>query len=263
MSVSERNRKKRKRAGTPAGQQGTRPALPVLGRTTRSARIFYIIGIVIIGGSLVGGLLIAQLGPGAPVDPSVAANVTAAPSASRTVTPTTTPGGTVKKYDAAPPMTIDPKKTYTAVMKTDKGDITIKLRPDLAPEHVNSFVFLAKDGYYDGVRFHRVIPGFVAQGGDPTGTGSGGPGYTVKAEFTDTPYVEGTVGMARTSDPNSAGSQFYISYGRLTNLDGAYTVFGEVTAGMDVAKKITPRDPSQNPSAAPGDKILSVTITES
>ncbi len=255
--MTNRNRKKRKQGGAPAAQLGARSTLPVLGRTTRKAKIFYLAGVLIIGGSLAGGILIAQLGPRDATTPA------ATPEVNRTVAPTKTPGGTVKKYDAAPPMTIDPKKTYTAVMKTDKGDITINLRPDLAPEHVNSFVFLAKEGYYDGVTFHRVIPGFVAQGGDPTGTGSGGPGYTIKAEFSDTPYVEGTVGMARTSDPNSAGSQFYISYGRLTNLDGAYTVFGEVTSGMDAAKELTPRDPSQNPSAAPGDKILSVTITES
>ena len=261
--MSDRNRNKRKRSGPPANQQAKRPELPVLGRTTPLAKMFYIFGILIIAGSVAGGILIAQIGPGdnSVSDPDAAP--TPPPAVSTTVAPTNTPGGTVKSYDAAPPMTIDPAKTYTAVMKTEKGDITINLRPDLAPQHVNSFVFLAREGYYDGVTFHRVIPGFVAQGGDPTGTGGGGPGYTIDAEFTDTLYVEGTVGMARTSDPNSAGSQFYISYGRLTSLDGAYTVFGEVTEGMDVAKQLTPRDPQQNPSAAPGDKILGVAITES
>lgn len=160
-------------------------------------------------------------------------------------------------------MTIDPTKTYTAVLKTAKGDITIRLRPDLAPKHVNSFVDLARKGFYNGVTFHRVIPGFVAQTGDPTGTGSGGPGYTVDAEFTSTPFEAGTVGMARASDPNSAGSQFFITYERTPSLDGQYTVFGQVTDGMDVARNVTPRDPSRTPNAPPGDKLLSVEISES
>ena len=168
----------------------------------------------------------------------------------------------MKQYSSAPPMTIDPSKTYTATLKTDKGDIVILLRPDLAPNHVNSFIFLSREGYHDGVTFHRVIPGFVAQGGDPTGTGSGGPGYALKAEFTNTLYERGTVGAARSNDPNSAGSQFYITYGRTPNLDGQYTVFGEVSRGMDVADKLTPRDPQRNPNAPAGDKIISVTITE-
>ena len=167
-----------------------------------------------------------------------------------------------KKYNAPPPMTIDPAKTYTATLNTDKGDIVIRLRPDLAPDHVNSFVFLAREGYFDGVTFHRVIPGFVAQGGDPAGSGSGGPGYTLPAEFSNVPYDRGTVGAARTSDPNSAGSQFYITYGRTPNLDNQYTVFGEVTHGMDVADKLTPRDPSRNPNAPAGDKIIGVEIKE-
>lgn len=166
------------------------------------------------------------------------------------------------KYNAPPPMTIDPAKTYTATLNTDKGDIVIRLRPDLAPDHVNSFVFLAREGYFDGVTFHRVIPGFVAQGGDPTGSGSGGPGYTLPAEFSNVPYDRGTVGAARTNDPNSAGSQFYITYGRTPNLDNQYTVFGEVTQGMDVADKLTPRDPSRNPNAPAGDKIIGVEIKE-
>lgn len=168
----------------------------------------------------------------------------------------------MKQYSAAPPMTIYPNKTYIATLKTDKGDIVIRLRPDLAPNHVNSFVFLSREGYYNGVTFHRVIPGFVAQGGDPSGRGSGGPGYTLKAEFSNVPYDRGTVGAARTSDPNSAGSQFYITYARVPNLDGQYTVFGEVIQGMEVADKLTPRDPQRDPSAPAGDKIISIEIRE-
>lgn len=168
-----------------------------------------------------------------------------------------------KQYDAKPDMTIDPSKAYTAVIKTERGDITVNLRPDLAPEHVNSFVFLANEGYYDGVTFHRVLPGFVAQAGDPTGTGSGGPGYTLPAEFTtEVNFQRGTLGMARTNDPNSAGSQWFINYAPTPNLDGQYTIFGEVTDGMDVVDCLTPRDPSTNPGAPPGDAIVTIEITE-
>lgn len=170
----------------------------------------------------------------------------------------------MKTFTAAPSEdTIDVSKTYIATVETVRGTFKIKLRPDLAPKHVASFIFLANEQYFDGVTFHRVLPGFVAQAGDPTGSGSGGPGYTIPAEFTTTvKYTRGTVGMARTSDPNSAGSQWFITYGDTPNLDGAYTIFGEVIEGMDVVDCITPRDPSRNPSAPPGDKIISITIEE-
>ncbi len=172
------------------------------------------------------------------------------------------PEVTVKTYDSAPEMTIDASKTYTAVIKTERGDFTMTLRADLAPQHVNSFIFLSRDGYYDGVTFHRVIPGFVAQAGDPTGTGSGGPGYTVPAEFTtEVPYTEGVVGAARTNDPDSAGSQWFVTLDNASSLNGQYTVFAQVTDGIDVVKCITARDPSTNPSG-PGDKIISIEITE-
>jgi len=111
-----------------------------------------------------------------------------------------------------PEITISPDKKYFATVETTKGTIRIELRPDLAIQTVNSFIFLARQGYYDGVTFHRVIPGFVAQGGDPTGTGSGDPGYTLPAEFSDIPFERGTVGLARSNDPDSGGSQFFIAY---------------------------------------------------
>ena len=130
--------------------------------------------------------------------------------------------------------------------------------------HVNSFVFLARDGYFNGVTFHRVIPGFVAQTGDPTGTGSGGPGYTIPAEFTtDIPYDRGVVGMARTTDPDSAGTSGSSPTPRASTWMALYTVFGQVTDGMDVVDCLTPRDPSKTPNAAPGDAIISIDITES
>jgi cyclophilin family peptidyl-prolyl cis-trans isomerase len=158
----------------------------------------------------------------------------------------------MKSYDSRPAMAIDPSKTYTATIKTVRGDIVINLRPDLAPEHVNSFVFLANDGYYDGIVFHRVEPGFVIQGGDPTGTGSGGPGYTIPAEFNAEPHVRGVLSMARTSDPNSAGSQFFVTLGDAPHLDNQYTLFGEVTSGMEVVDCI-----------AVGDAMITIDIAES
>ncbi len=173
----------------------------------------------------------------------------------------TTTGGTVgKKYNAPPPMTIDQNKKYFATIKMDIGDIRLELYPKDAPVSVNNFVFLARDHYYDGVTFHRVIPGFVAQAGDPTGTGSGGPGYTIKDEVNSHKFLDGTLGMAKTSAPNSGGSQWFIDYAPQPNLDGGYTVFGQLVSGRDVLDKIMPRDPSS--ATQPGTKINTITIEE-
>ncbi len=135
---------------------------------------------------------------------------TSAPTSSPASSPVLTP--TPLTFSERPEITISPDKKYFANVETTKGTFRIRLRPDLAIQTVNSFIFLARQGYYDGVTFHRVIPGFVAQGGDPTGTGSGGPGYTLPAEFSDEPFKRGTVGLARSNDPDSGGSQFFIAY---------------------------------------------------
>jgi peptidyl-prolyl cis-trans isomerase B (cyclophilin B) len=119
------------------------------------------------------------------------------------------------------------KNTYQVELKTSMGQIVLNLFPDVAPQHCRNLIGLARVGYYDGVIFHRVIKGFVIQGGCPEGTGRGGPGYTVNAEFNKRPHQVGTLSMARTPDPNSAGSQFFLCLGRVTQLDGEYTVFGE------------------------------------
>src|SRR5688572_14099206 len=155
-----------------------------------------------------------------------------------------------KQYSAPPKMTIDASKTYRITMDTTAGTIKLELYPKDAPQHVNSFVFLAREGYYDGVIFHRVIPGFMIQGGDPTGTGSGGPGYHLKAEFNDKHHARGVLSMARTNDPNSAGSQFFLMHGDAPFLDRQYTAFGKVTEGMDVVDKIVsaPRDRNDRPN---------------
>ena len=156
---------------------------------------------------------------------------------------------------------LKPKTEYKAVVTMEKGgSFTILFDPSVAPNHVANFVSLARKGFYDGTTFHRVIPGFMAQGGDPTGTGTGGPGYTIKAEFNATKHVRGTVSMARKPDPDSAGSQFFVCFADTPNLDNQYTVFGKVVEGMDVVDKITPRDPMR--ASAPGDKIQKVVIQE-
>ncbi len=123
-------------------------------------------------------------------------------------------------------------------MELETGTVTIELYPDVAPNTVAAFKKLVQKGFYDGLTFHRVIPGFMAQGGDPEGTGMGGPGYTLKAEFNNKKHVRGTVAMARSSDPDSAGSQFYICYAPQPHLDGQYTIFGQVIDGMEFVDQL-------------------------
>lgn len=158
-----------------------------------------------------------------------------------------------KQWNSPPEMQIDPEKSYKVNMETNKGTIEIKLYPEHAPVTVNNFVFLAEEGYYDGVSFHRVIPNFVIQGGDPTGTGRGGPGYHFQDEVEDNPlkHETGTLSMAN-AGPGTNGSQFFITHSPQPHLDGKHTVFGKVTSGMDVVNSIKQ-----------GDKMTSVTVIES
>ena len=165
------------------------------------------------------------------------------------------------QYDAPPPMTIEAEARYTATILLESGgEIVIELLPKSAPETVNNFVFLAEEGWFDGITFHRVIPGFMAQTGDPTGLGIGGPGYTINDEFDPELSHDGpgVVSMAN-SGPNTGGSQFFITTGPATHLDGLHAIFGRVIEGMDVVEAITPRDP-QDPNAPAGDRIVTITI---
>jgi len=165
------------------------------------------------------------------------------------------------KY-SQPPMRIDPAQQYFAAVSMVKGgEFVIQLYPDKAPITVNSFVFLACKGYFDGVTFHRVLEGFMAQGGDPTGTGMGGPGYEFPNEASDLTFDKpGVVAMAN-AGPDTNGSQFFITFVPAEQLNGGYTIFGQVVEGMDVVNGITRRDPDENPSFE-GDAMESVTITE-
>jgi cyclophilin family peptidyl-prolyl cis-trans isomerase len=159
-------------------------------------------------------------------------------------------------------MQIDPKKHYAATFKTDVGDFVVELYADKAPKTVNNFVFLAREGFYNGVTFHRVIRGFMAQGGDPTGSGAGGPGYKFADEFHPSLHHNeaGILSMAN-AGANTNGSQFFITHGPTPHLDNHHTVFGKVIQGMDVVMAIPDRDPGR--ARQPGTAIKSIEITES
>jgi len=167
-----------------------------------------------------------------------------------------------KQWSKAPQMEIDPKKSYSATLKTEKGDIVIHLHADKVPNTVNNFVFLARQGFYNGTIFHRVISNFMAQGGDPTGSGMGGPGYEFKDEF-DTSLKHDKPGVLSMANAglNTNGSQFFITHVPTPWLDNKHSVFGEVKSGMDVLLSIPPRNPEK--PEYPGVKLLSVEITES
>ncbi|MEA3337533.1 MAG: peptidylprolyl isomerase [Chloroflexota bacterium] len=158
-----------------------------------------------------------------------------------------------QQWNQPPEMVIDPEKNYAVTMETTKGLIEIELFPEDAPKTVNNFVFLVQEGFYDGVKFHRVIPNFVIQGGDPTGTGRGGPGYRFEDELIGNPMKHGTgyLSMAN-AGPDTNGSQFFITHSPQPHLDGRHTVFGKVTNGMDVVNDIRQ-----------GDSMTTVTVTES
>ena len=159
---------------------------------------------------------------------------------------------TDKQWKPPPEMQIDPEKTYLAKMETSKGLIELELYPEHAPKTVNNFVFLAREGYYDGIKFHRVINDFVIQGGDPTGTGAGGPGYKFEDEVQGNPLKHDTkvISMAN-AGPNTNGSQFFITHSPQSHLDGKHTVFGKVVNGTDVVDSIRQ-----------GDEMVKVEISE-
>jgi cyclophilin family peptidyl-prolyl cis-trans isomerase len=174
--------------------------------------------------------------------------------------PTSQPAA--KRYSAAPEMMIDVTKEYFATVQMAKGgEFVIQLYPDKAPITVNSFVFLAREKYFDGVTFHRVLDGFMSQGGDPAGTGTGGPGYSFVNEDSDLQFDKaGVVAMAN-AGRNTNGSQFFITFAPVPRLNGDYTIFGQVVSGMDVVNNLTRRDPDKLPNY-PGDAILTITISE-
>jgi|APSaa5957512622_1039677.scaffolds.fasta_scaffold02418_6 cyclophilin family peptidyl-prolyl cis-trans isomerase/protein-disulfide isomerase len=168
-----------------------------------------------------------------------------------------------RQFTSCPPLVIDPEKEYLAILETEKGEITIQFYPQQAPVAVNNFIFLAREGWFDGITFHRVLSGFFAESGDPSGTGQGNPGYFVRDEIDSTLSFDrpGVVAM-KSVGGDTNGSQFFITFEAAPSYDGNYTIFGQVLSGMDVLKEISPRDPQFGETLPPGDTLLHVTIEE-
>jgi cyclophilin family peptidyl-prolyl cis-trans isomerase len=213
------------------------------------------VGTLLMTGVLTTALVACGAGPRPTVTPTRGAAVPAASAAAGSAA-AAAPSTSKKTYSSPPPMTIDQNKTYTALIKTSMGDITVALNAKDAPITVNNFVFLARDHFYDGLIFHRVLPGFMIQGGDPSGNGSGGPGYKFADEPVKGKYESGSVAMAN-SGANTNGSQFFICDGsQCAGLPPSYNLFGKVTAGQDVVNKIT-----NVPKTTGGDGAQSKPIT--
>ena len=168
-----------------------------------------------------------------------------------------------RQYTACPPVTVQKNTEYIATLHTEKGDVVIQLFADKAPITVNSFMFLARNGWYDNITFHRVIPDIFAQTGDPSGTGKGNPGYYIITEIDPSLKFTrpGMVAMVN-SGPDTSGSQFFITYGNTSQYDGQYTIFGQVLSGMDIVESLTPRDAQPGTDSPPGDRLINITIEE-
>ena len=234
-----------------------------MGWMQRNTKWLFLGGILVMVVSLGGSSLLTLKPTPTPTPsttPTAVASATATPTSSASATPTADPS-IQRKFDKAPDTVIDATHTYDAILHMKKGgDIRVQLLPKDAPIQTNNFVFLARNRFFDGLTFHRVIPGFVAQGGDPQGTGFGGPGYTLPPEKNALKFDAGVISMA-SSSAGVSGSQFFITLAPTPNLQGQFTVFGKVTQGMDVVQKITPRDPTQ-PNQPASDIIDRVEIVE-
>ena len=255
----------------------------MFGWLQRRQRLFYAVGIIVLIVSLGAVFFGGQLGPAGPAaspEPTAEATADAAasdaadgedageggesgaadatPTEEATAAPTPDADGVLRTYSAPPAMEIDPANRYEAIIRTERGNIRVELLPGEAPGYVNNFVFLARNGFYEGLTFHRVIAGFVAQGGDPTGTGAGGPGYHLAEETNARPFDAGVLSMAKSN--TVSGSQFFITLEPTPHLAADFTVFGVVTEGLDVARSLTLREPG--PGVPPGDRILRIDITE-
>jgi cyclophilin family peptidyl-prolyl cis-trans isomerase len=229
-------------------------------------KVFLVLG-VIFAGAMIIGLGYGFVGQGnTPHQANEAADRPADEQQAETSGTPLAPTPVVKRYESAPPMVIDVSKRYVATIRTAKGDIKVELDPREAPLAVNSFVFLAKEGYYNSTPFMQLVANqdgsrFVAQAGDPTRTGLGTPGYSIAKETTSLPFSEGAVGMGGNS-PTSNGGQFFISYRSYPELNGKYTIFGRVVSGMDVLNQLTLLDLSRPGGSAAADLIVSVQIDE-
>ena len=230
-----------------------------MGWFQRNPRIFYVGGIAVMVLSLGSIFFATQLGGSVPAAADDE-QAQATPQPSPTVEGPATAEAIVRFYDSQPAMAIDPTHRFEALIHTEKGVIRLELLPEDAPGHVNNFVFLARNRFYEGLTFHRVIPGFVAQGGDPTGSGAGGPGYNLLEETNRINFDAGMLAMAR-GPATVSGSQFFITLDPAPHLNAEFTVFGRVIEGMDVLRALTARDPSQ-PNQPEPDRILRIEIVE-
>lgn len=266
MSNDRRPRRRQQRQRR-AQHVGYEPAGPVqftgvMGFFQRNTRAFFLVGILVMVLSLGGFVFASQFTPSgtrdAPPTPTVAP-ASETPGATATGTPDPY-AGIVRRYDAPPAMAIDPSKRYEAVIRLASGDVRIQLLAKEAPAYVNNFVFLAENRFYDGLTFHRVVEGFVAQGGDPTGTGFGDAGYALPPESNPLPFEAGVVSMAK-AGTRVNGSQFFVTLGPAPHLNGEFTVFGRVVEGLDVLQSLPPRDPADT-GVQPGAQILSIEVVE-
>lgn len=274
----DRKFQKRQRRTRRQARRASQPIEPlqypgIIGWFQRNQRVFFVVGIVV---------MVLSLGAGAALfgtdhsgsssddpsedsasidDPDDDATETLTPTDTPTAEPTADDDGIVRTYEAPPEMTIDVSLQYQAVIHTEKGDIRLELLPEEAPGYVNNFVFLARNQFYDGLTFHRVDDGFVAQAGDPTGTSQGGAGYTLGEELNDLPFESGVLSMAKSAEGVS-GSQFFLTLRATPELEPQdFTVFGRVIEGNEVLQALTIRDPNV-PGQPPGDRILSIEIIE-
>jgi len=229
-----------------------------MGWMQRHTKWLFLFGITFMILSSFAFVLSANLGSGAVPEPVPTATPTPTEEPDPNATPTPEP--IQRTYSAPPEMSIDPDATYRAVIQLESGEVVVELLADEAPEYVNNFVFLAQNRFFEGLTFHRVIPGFVAQAGDPLGSGTGGPGYVLPEETTDRTFSRGSLSMAK-SAAGVSGSQFFITLGATPHLNADFTVFGRVVEGLELLDALTPRDPSAG-SPPPGDTILSIEIVE-
>ena len=274
MSNDRRRQRRRQRQRARRSQlRGYDPAGPVefpgiFGWLQRRQRVLFAIGIMVLVVSLGGVFITTQFGNPSPqptptptptpTEAAAAAEATATAEPTPEPTPTPDADGVLRSYSEPPAMEIDPSNRYEALIRTERGDIRVELLPQEAPGYVNNFVFLARNRFFDGLTFHRVITGFVAQGGDPTGGGAGGPGYSLAEETNELPFEAGVLSMAKSTAVS--GSQFFITLEPTPFLEPDFTVFGRVIEGLDVARSLTAREPG--PGAPPADRILSIEITE-
>jgi cyclophilin family peptidyl-prolyl cis-trans isomerase len=270
---NDNRRARRSNLGAPSSTNVTDLDLPGPLKLLSNRKLFFTLA-GLAAFAMVGSLLLSALGYGGgtstgPMQANEAPDIPLNQNTveAGTVTPVATAEPVVKRYDVAPAMTIDTSKTYTATITTARGDIEVELYPQEAPQTVNAFVFLARDGYYDGTPFMELIKAedgskFYAQTGDPTATGLGTPGFSIPKEVTDQAFDRGAVGMGGAAS-NSNGGQFFISFGDFAALDGKYTIFGQVVSGLDVLDSLSLLDLTSDGERTPGDTIESITITES